>query len=76
MSIMQWCSVIAGLVASVLWFWSSVIRLPKTIGVLYGVPVGPIQELGDAVKKQSTLNAAAAAFTSLSVLGQALAMMS
>jgi hypothetical protein len=53
-----------------------VIRLPKTIGVLYGVPVGPIQELGDAVKKQSRLNAAAAAFTSLSVLGQALAMIS
>jgi hypothetical protein len=70
--ILQWGSVITASVAAVLWFWSAVVRIRPEYPL--GLKIKQVQDLSDAVRKQSKLSAWAALFTGVSVLAQAVAM--
>jgi len=73
--VFQWLSIATGLVAAGFWFWSACVRLPTAITSGWG-SVGGIarfQVLADKLRAQGHISAAAATFSGLSVLCQALA---
>jgi hypothetical protein len=70
---LQWLSIVLGLLAAFLWLWSSLIRLPTIIASGYGGGGGTAQQLGDKLRIQGRISAAAAASTALSVFCQAVA---
>jgi hypothetical protein len=73
--ILTWISIISALLAAAFWFWSAAIKLPKEITSGYGGSGGSVQKLGDQLRFQSRLSAAAAVFAGLSALSQAIAQL-
>lgn len=62
---------VAAIFAAFLWWWSASIKSPEKITSGYGGTGGSMQELGDAIRKQSRLSAWAARFAALSAILQA-----
>jgi hypothetical protein len=69
---LQWGSILAAFLAAALWLLSAVVRIRPEYPL--GLKIKQVQDLSDAVRKQSTLSAWAALFTGVSVLAQAVAM--
>lgn len=64
-------AVFFAVLAAVLWFWSAKVPIHKFTGVPWG---GGMEELEEAVKKQSVRSAWAAVFAGLAALSQGLAL--
>ncbi len=75
MTILTWGSIAAALLAAGFWLWSASIRLPKEITSGWGGAGGSAQTLGDKLRLQSRLSAAAAFFAGASALLQAVAQL-
>lgn len=71
---LNWLSVLAALFAAAFWFASAAVRLPGKITVGYGGSGGSVQELGDAVRRQSRLSALGAVSAGIAALCQAVAL--
>ena len=76
---MQWLSIVAGLVAALLWFWSARVRMPVLIERIDGGDFSDGKEADDdldrltkGLARQGNLSALAAGFTALSILFQVL----
>lgn len=72
--ILNWSSVTFAVLAAFFWFWSAVVRLPKTINSGYGGIGGTAQELGDKLRNQSFRSAVGAVCAAIAALCQAGAM--
>jgi hypothetical protein len=75
MTLFQWLSIVTGFLAAGFWFWSARVRLPTTIISGWGGSGGTAQELGNKLHAQGHISAAAASFSGLSLLCQAIAQL-
>jgi hypothetical protein len=77
MTLFQWLSIGTGFLAAGFWFWSARVRLPTTITSGWGDVGGMarFQVLADKLRAQGHISAAAASFSGLSVLCQAIAQL-
>jgi hypothetical protein len=69
----RWASICFGTLSAVFWFWAAAARSPRKMMTVYGGP-GPIQDLADAVRKQSLLNGYGAISAAIAMFAQALAL--
>ena len=72
-TVFTWISILSGFAAAVLWLLSARVPLPGTITVGYGGVGGSVQQLGEALIRQSKWGAWAVAATALSVTCLAIA---
>jgi hypothetical protein len=69
---LQWISVFTAFVAAALWFLSAEVRIRPWYP--FGLRYKQVQDLSDAIRKQSDLSAWAAIFAGTSAFAQAVAM--
>jgi hypothetical protein len=67
--LVNWITVVSGLIAAAFWLWSALLRVPDYVETMVNEP-GSIPSI---IKRQSRLSAIAAIFTAISVLAQAAA---
>ena len=66
----HYAAIAFAIIGSGLWFWSALVRLPKEFTVGWGGVGGTSEDMLNALKRQSRLNAWAAAFTAAAIISE------